>query len=63
MCLYFVSHIHYIFEQRQSDDKIRENHAFELLFLHVGLQLFTDAEGAVESLQVREIIMKLRCSR
>ena len=38
--------------QRQMDDKIRENHAFELLFLHVGLQLFTDAESAIESLQV-----------
>ena len=39
-------------KKRQTDDKIGENHAFELLFLHVGLQLFTEPEGAIESLQV-----------
>ena len=39
-------------KKRQSDEKIGENHAFELLFLHVGLQLFTEPDGAIESLQV-----------
>ena len=39
-------------KKRQSDEKIGENHAFELLFLHVGLQLFTETDGAIESLQV-----------
>ena len=39
-------------KKRKSDDKIGENHAFELLFLHVGLQLFTEPDSAIESLQV-----------
>ena len=38
--------------QRQSDEKVGEKHAFELLFLHAGLELFSDTEGATESLQV-----------
>ena len=44
--------ITWYFLQRQSDEKVGEKHAFELLFLHAGLELFSDTEGATESLQV-----------
>lgn len=30
-----------------------ESHAFELLFIYTGLQLFVEMDAAMESLQVR----------
>ena len=38
--------------QRQSEDKMMESHAFELLFIYTGLQLLVDYSTTMDSLQV-----------